>query len=347
MTAIGNPLIAPTPTGIRILLMTVTARAPLPLGAVAARVLLMAALGRGRLFTARPKPIPVTPVVAPEAGTALLAGDVALVAFTTEGTQNDQFAFVLLKAVSAGTQVNLSDENWTGSGFGTSDGGHDHLDRRPFLRGGHSWCRPYPTSDGSKSSTHACAVNIYSAGVTYSNVTGPGNQAGTYAFDLESPIQVVTVDNTGNGLTGWSGGDQFLFFQGPAVVGESGAGVTFLGAMTYNQPWLTGTPTPSLATGAYSYLPPGLTDGSTAMAVTDPVGNGGYYDLAQGAAGTEAVLEALLNNQANWVLSMPGVDLPPARLLSMGLSDRIRHKMGIIKNLTKVLWRPSAGAWLE
>ena len=46
-----------------------------------------------------------------------------------------------------------------------------------------------------------------------------------------------------------------------------------------------------IATGAYSYLPPGLTDGSTAMAVTDPVGNGGHYDLAQGAAGTEAVLE--------------------------------------------------------
>jgi hypothetical protein len=166
-----------------------------------------------------------------------------------------------------------------------------------------------PTSDGSSGSTHSYAVEIYSGGSTYTNVTGPGNQMGTFAFAPNGPIQVTTVANTGNGLTGWSSGDQFFLFQGPADLAESATGLRFLAGLTYTTPWLTGTPTPAAATGADTYLPPGLTDRGNAVALTQTIGNGGVYDLSL-STGTASQLAAAINNPANWTLNPSWKDLP-------------------------------------
>jgi hypothetical protein len=221
----------------------------------------------------------------------------------------------MLKAVTAQTQIDISDENWDGTEFGLSDGAMiTWVADKTYPAG--TLVQVLPTSNGDSSSTYSYAVNIYSAGATYTNVTGPGEETSTYAIDPTSPIQVTTVQNTGGGLTGWSSGDQvFLFQGGPATVGETAAGVTFLGGLTYNTPWLTGTPTPTLATGANTYLPPGLTDTVNAVALNIPagVGNGGVYDCTV-ITGTAAALSAAINTQANWSTSPAWNDLPQPAL---------------------------------
>jgi len=267
------------------------------------RLLLAASMAMGVSCAAQKIP------TAPKGGTGLGPGDVALVGFSTSGNQSDYFAFALLKAVVKGSFLSLTDENWTGSALGLSDGAIITWSADKDYPAG-TVVETLPTSDGSKSSTYSYAVKILSGGATYTNVTGPGNQAGTYAVDASSPIQVITVANTGGGLTGWSSGDQFLFFQGPAVLGEGASGITFLGAVTYNTDWLTGTPNASLATGAGCYLPPGLTDHVNAMAITLTVGKGGYYNCANGTTGTAAALAALFYDQSKWTLNMSTGDLP-------------------------------------
>jgi len=270
--------------------------------------------------TGLPSPTPSYPIPTPSVTntpypsnpTALSAGDVAILGFTTHGTQNDQFAFVILKDVGAGTEVNLSDMNWDGNEFATSDGGVIvwTVDR-PYPAG--TVVQVLPTSNGSASSTHAYAVNIYSGSATFTNVTGPGSQSGTYAFSPDSPIQVVTVANTGGGLTGMAQeGDQLIAYQGSTALGAPASAVTFIAGLNFGSAWLTGTPTPTDFSQyqGESYLPPGLTNGQNAMAIPSGWGNGGYYDCANGATGSPSQLDALINNPSNWMLSMSSNNLP-------------------------------------
>ncbi len=260
--------------------------------------------------TATPVPSTNTPTPLTTPATNLAAGDVAFLGFTTSGTANDQFAFVILKAVTAGTQINITDQNWDGAKFSISDGGVIAWVADKNYPAG-TIIQALPTTDGSKSTTKAYAVNIYSAGVTYSNIATATVTPGTYAVNSSSPVSLVTVSNTGGGITGLSkSGDQLFAYQGPTTLAAPAAAVTFLGGFTYGAPWLTGTPTPTNATGANTYLPPGLTDGVNAMAITGPYGNGGYYNCASGSSGTEAAVGALLYNSSNWTLQMTPVDLP-------------------------------------
>jgi hypothetical protein len=73
-----------------------------------------------------------------------------------------------------------------------------------------------------------------------------------------------------------------------------------------------------MATGAGTYLPPGLTDGVNALALNVPagVGNGGVYNCAL-ATGTAAGLSAAINNQANWSIAPVWTDLPQPALSSL------------------------------
>jgi hypothetical protein len=268
---------------------------------------LLLSVGMG-LSSCEPGAIPSAPSASYQ-GTVLSPGDVAVVGFTTHGSQNDQFAFVLLKNVVTGTSVNLSDMNWDGSEFSESDGGVIVWTADKAYPAG-TVVQALNTLNGGSGSTRSYAVNIYSAGSTATNVTS-GSQSAGYGFNASSPIQVTTVANTGGGLTGLaSAGDQILIYQGSTALGASASAVTFISGFTYGAAWLMGTPVPADATGADSYLPPGLTDGQNALAVTLAYGNGGYYDCANGTTGTQAALESLFNHQANWSLSMAPVDLP-------------------------------------
>ncbi len=256
-----------------------------------------------------------TPTPHVVAGTILSPGDVAILGFTVHGTANDQFAFVLLKAVTAGTQINISDQNWAGYQFGTFDGGViEWIADQNYPAG--TIIQALPTTNGSSSSTKAYAVNIYSAGVTYSNVATATVTPGTFAVNPSSPFSLVTVSNTGGGITGLSAnGDQLLIYQGSTALAAPASAVTFVGGLTYGALWLTGTPTPTIAAtiavNANTYLPPGLTNGQSAIAIsTLNVGNGAYYNCSAGTIGNETQLGALLNNSSNWTIQMTPVDLP-------------------------------------
>jgi len=305
----GTPTVALTPTGTSVFAATATyTGTPMPTATAVST----------QTPTATPAATATTDLTGP---TVLSAGDAAIVGFATKGTQNDQFAFVILRAVGTGTHVNISDMNWDGNEFSESDGGVIVWTADKAYPAG-TLVQVLPTSNGDSHSTHAYAVNIYSAGATYTNVTGTGAQSGTYAFNSSSPIQVVTVANTGGGLTGLAKeGDQLIAYQGSTSLGASAASVTFLGALNYGASWSLGTPTPVDygENQGESYLPPGLADGQNAIAVPSSYGKGGYYNCAHGTTGSETSLGALLNNRSNWVLSMSSSDLP-IPVLSCGLS---------------------------
>jgi len=243
--------------------------------------------------------------------TALAPGDVAFVGFTTHGTQNDQFAFVLLRDVGKGTALNITDQNWDGTRFIDIDGGVIRWTAdREYSSG--TVIQVLPTSNGSKSSVHSYAVNIYSGGITYTNVTGPGVQSGTFAFDPTSPIQVDTVTNSGGGLTGLKpAGDQLIAYQGPTTLEATAEGVTFVAALNYGAAWVTQVP-PTVAVGdnGNCVLPTGLTNGISAVAFTSGWGNGGTYDGSIGTAGNVKALDSSINGCSHWRLSMASANLP-------------------------------------
>jgi hypothetical protein len=247
---------------------------------------------------------------------------VAVIGFTTKGTENDQFAFVLLRAVGAGTQINFSDMNWDGYGFTDSDGGVIVWTADQAYPAG-TIVQALDTANGGSSSTTCYAVTIYGGGITTGNVTG-GSQSAGYTFDPSSPVSLVTVANTGGGLTGLSStGDQVFTFQGstalPEAPGYTTGPVTFISALTYGASWSTGTPTPAPSpTAVYdyydsnpgaSYLPTGLTDGQNAIAFTS-FGFGGYYNCASGTTGSETQMGQLINTVVNWTIMPAKSDLP-------------------------------------
>ncbi len=279
--------------------------------------------------TGTPTSSPTVTNTPPSGPTVLSPGDVAILGFTTKGTENDQFAFVVLRAIGADTQINLSDMNWDGYEFSESDGGVIVWTADKAYPAG-TIVQVLSTSNGSASSTTSYAVNIYSGGVTYTNTT---NSSAPYTVNASSPIQVVTVANTGGGLTGLStSGDQLIVYQGSEALGASASSVTFIGALNYGAAWSTGTPTPvpnptwdltyyGKGNGheGNSYLPPGLTEGQNAIAIPSGYGNGGYYNCVNGTTGTESTLGALLCNSSNWTLSMSPADLP-VPVLSCGMT---------------------------
>lgn len=256
-------------------------------------------------------PTAVSPATTPSGPTALAAGDVAFVGFTTHGTQNDQFAFALLRPVGSGTSINITDQNWNGTRFIDIDGGVVRwTSDRAYPAG--TVVQVLPTSNGAQSSVHAYAVNIYSAGTTVTNVTGPGAQSGTYAFDPGSSIQVLTVTNSGGGLTGLKPeGDQLIAYQGPVTLEAAAPGVTFLAALNYGAEWITTVP-PTVPVGdnGNCVLPQGLMDGTSAVAFSSGWGNGGVYDGSVGTSGGAKALDAAINGSGHWRLSLTGKDLP-------------------------------------
>src|ERR1700743_2731012 len=49
----------------------------------------------------------------------LTAGSIAFTGFNADGTDN--LSFVVLQTISAGTVINFTDNNWSGSAFGTTE----------------------------------------------------------------------------------------------------------------------------------------------------------------------------------------------------------------------------------
>lgn len=202
--------------------------------------------------TSTPAPTPTIP------GTVLSAGDVVFVGVASKGNPQDNYAFVLLAPVSAGTTIFITDRSWDqtlNSGAGGLTSGE----------GLYCWT----------TNTNLPAYTVVKIGT---DGDGQTPSVGTYVGSASSGIPT--------GLS--SDGDQLIAFEGSVDYPY------FVGAMNLKSAWQTS----GSADKSHSYLPPGLTDGSTAMAW---MGLNGYYDCSKGYSGTPAALRALILNTSNWI----------------------------------------------
>ncbi len=122
-----------------------------------------------------PLPLAAAPVVAPDV-TTLAAGDIAIVGYNADDP--DQFAFVLLVNVTAGTQINFTDNGWLASGAFRSG------------EGTLTWTAP----------TDLCAGTIIDPGVGSMQFSTSGDQVLAYQGMASSPTFIYALNNEGAGV---------------------------------------------------------------------------------------------------------------------------------------------------
>jgi hypothetical protein len=220
----------------------------------------------------------LTPTITntPVPTTALSAGDVAFVGYQNGGSPVDQFAFILLKDVVVGTQVEITDKNWTGSAFITSES---------IV----TW-----TSDQNYSVGTVIQVGNDGSQTNYYNTVYVIN-GGTVVTHTGEPGFFV---NTVGGLISITASDQLFAFQGDPTA------PTFIAGINYARLWNGGS------NGAQSMLPTALTDGSTALAFSSTT-QMGIYDCANSGlvSADVATLRSAINNSANWTRASSTSDL--------------------------------------
>jgi hypothetical protein len=223
------------------------------------------------------------------AQTILTPGDIAVLGLNADDLySNQRWAFMTMRSIAAGTIIHFTDKGYDGStgefrlpaGGGENDG---------FM----SW---------QVQSAIAAGTVIYAT-----NDSINGTNAGVSGA-LGSSV-------TNNGFVGQ--GDQIIVYQGTSGVASS---ATFIYALNTAQHsvygaspgvWLTSG---SVTLDYHSYLPPGLTNGSTALSLVSnvtatPLGTGtvgsanyGFDNMYYGGTttGTKAQLLAAIGNPANW-----------------------------------------------
>ena len=224
------------------------------------------------------------------AATTLSAGDIAVLGFNADSTfPNQTWAFVPLVNISSGTVINFTDASFDGS---ISTGNQFYVNS---LNEGHmTWTVP---------------SNI-SAGTTFIVTNNSGSNA--TIRDINSNSYAGVSGSVGGSSYGFATtGDQIIVYQGTA---GTTVGATFICAFNNGQnstaypvngSWMTtGT-----ATGYQhvSYLPTGLTNGTSAIALTaHAAGSSGIYGFDNmkyngTTSGTKADLLAAIGNPSNWV----------------------------------------------
>jgi predicted extracellular nuclease len=120
-------------------------------------------------------PLAAAAPAAPQA-TTLAAGDIAIVGYNADDP--DQFAFVLLTNVTAGTQVNFTDNGWLANGaFRTGEGTT-------------TWTAP----------TDLCAGTIVDPGVGTMQFSASGDQVLAYQGASAAPVFIYALNNEGAGV---------------------------------------------------------------------------------------------------------------------------------------------------
>lgn len=176
--------------------------------------------------------VAIPPANAAPMAITLTSGDIAIVGYNADDP--DQFAFVLLANISAGTQINFTDNGWLASGaFRTGEGTM-------------TWTAP----------TDLCAGTIIDPGVSSMQFATAGDQVLAYQGTASSPTFLYALNNEGAGV-----------WQADATNANTSA------------------------------LPPGLTNGTTAVAL-DEIDNAVYNGAV--TSGTRASLLSAISNKANW-----------------------------------------------
>ncbi len=216
------------------------------------------------------------------AQTTLVAGDIAFTGYISSTT--DQFSFVLLRNVSAGTAINFTDDAWTGAAF----------------RGAEE------TVTWTSSSALAAGTEILVTGLTATRA-GAGGSGGS-------------VTGTVGGLNFTTSGDQVLAYQGPAGAPTFISGLhmnmySLDAAECGNTTDATWDPVCIAANGSSCILPPGLISGTNAMWIGTAGLNSSdrddaRYNCSAGLIGTIAQVRASVNDKTKWLSSsLPAV--PP------------------------------------
>jgi len=235
--------------------------------------------------------------------TVLHAGDIAVLGWNSDDTYpNQRWAALAIVNIAANTQIIFTDNGYDGT---TSNF------RAPSANDGYlTWTTPSLITAGTVIYGTNNTVNGSTTGVS-----GQLGQPGSPGF-------------------GFSGaGDQLIIYQGTS---GTASGATFIYALnTGTSSTLytgVGTWTPNttaVTSDVASALPPGLTNGVTAVALTNNVGNTssgtgalgspnyGFNDMYYGGTttGTRSTILAAIANPSNWV----GSNTTPANLQSGGV----------------------------
>ena len=217
--------------------------------------------------------------------TTLSPGDIAVLGLNVDDPYPEQrWAFVVLRDISVGTVIHFTDAGFDASGnqfnFNTLNEGHM------------TWVVDTPIGAGK-----AFVVTNNPLGVAVIK-------------DMSGVERDGVIGSLGGSSFGFSPvGDQVLVYQGTA---ETTIGATFIYGLNTGQSttnYVTGfwmTSPPSSWVQSLSYLPTGLVNGTTAIALTHSAATGsGYfgYDNMRYAgitSGTRDQLLAAIGNPANW-----------------------------------------------
>ncbi|HNG89710.1 MAG TPA: hypothetical protein PK858_05885, partial [Saprospiraceae bacterium] len=218
---------------------------------------------------------------APQACGDLSAGEIAFVNISTSSS-TEQFCFVNLVPLAAGTQIKFIDASWssTASSFNSSEGGLI------------TWTAP------------AATVPIGSI-VCISNSTG--------TVSIVSGVGTVAHSSWGTGSFALNNnGDQIFAFCGtsPTSTGAIPSGMTLLAGINADaDSWAYKSDQPSES----SDLPPGLINGQSAIAIGDgppspssSVGdvNVGNFNCTGGTlSGSMSALSMAINTVGNWTVT--------------------------------------------
>ncbi|WP_207513789.1 hypothetical protein [Longitalea luteola] len=223
------------------------------------------------------------------AQTTLVAGDIVVVGLNADDAYpNQRWAFITTRSIAAGTVIHFTDKGYDAT---TGNFRLPNADPANENDGYMTWTVPSPIAAGVVIFATNNTVNGSTSGVTGQLGSASGGEGFTFQ------------------------GDQIIVYQGTS---GTAAGATFIYAINTGQHVSYGaspgswTTTGTVDFDHFSYLPPGLTNGSTAVSLTSNVsntpvttagGNFGYDNMYYGGptTGTRAALLTAIGNPANWL----------------------------------------------
>jgi hypothetical protein len=204
-----------------------------------------------------------------KAQTTLAAGDVAIVGYNSDDPSNDDFAFLLLTPISAGTIINFTDFGWASgvdvTGFQTACGGAGAV-----TDGAVSWTTGTALPCGTQVRI-LCRNNLAASVGTVTGLQATFNVSTDY-------MNLVT------------GGDQVFAFQGTL------ASPTLITGLNMDGAW-SATLSQCAVTSSQSTLPAAL-NATNSLAITPEIDNATYNGTVTAASPTQ--LRTAIFNVANW-----------------------------------------------
>ena len=227
--------------------------------------------------------------ISARAQTVLTAGDIAVIGMNIDETvPNQRWAFMTMRSIAAGTIIHFTDKGYDGStGQFRAPAAIANQENDGYM----TWQLPATITAGTIIRATNNTINGSTAGVTGA---------------------------LGNNSFGFNGaGDQIIVYQGTS---GTAVGATFIYAFNNGQHSDYGAPGNWITTGTItadylSYLPPALTNGSTALALTYNIGTGnpqasspvgsanyGFDNVYYGGitTGTKAQLLTAIGTPSNW-----------------------------------------------